>query len=143
MSGERVFVDSNILVYAYDADAADKHHIAKQRLAQLWDDETGAVSIQVLQEFYVTATRKLPKPISRRAAREVIDTYESWSPHRPTTADVVAASELEERHRLAFWDALVIVSAQRCDCVTVLSEDLQHRQRFGSVTVLNPFTDTD
>ena len=141
MSGERVFVDTNILLYAYDTDAADKHEVAKRHLAELWNDETGALSIQVLQEFYVTATRKLPQPITKRSAREVIDTYDTWSPHRPVTADLVAASELEGRHRVAFWDALVVVSAQRCECTTLLSEDLQNGQRYGLVTVVNPFNE--
>ncbi len=93
MNDDRVFVDANILVYGYDVDAGDKHETAKRHLAELWRDETGALSIQVLQEFYVTVTRKLAKPIAKRAAREVIDTYDTWSPHRPTTADLVAASE--------------------------------------------------
>lgn len=139
MSGDRVFVDSNILVYAYDSDAARKHEIAKGRLAHLWDHEDGAVSIQVLQEFYVTATRKLSRPISKRAARGVIHAYDSWSPHQPVTADLVAASELEERRHVSFWDALVIISAERCECTTLLSEDLQDGQRFGPVTVRSPF----
>jgi len=139
MSGDRVFIDTNVLVYAYDADAGEKHEAAKHRLADLWDGEIGALSIQVLQEFYVTATRKLPKPITRRVAREVIETYEAWTPHRPVVADLAAASELEERHRLAFWDALVVISAQRSGCTTLLSEDLQSGQRFGPVTVVNPF----
>jgi predicted nucleic acid-binding protein len=139
MSGDRVFVDSNILVYGYDCDAGEKHSIARGRLVHLWDHENGAVSIQVLQEFYVTATRKLSRPVSKQAARGVIDTYESWSPHRPVTADLVAASELEERHHVSFWDALVIISAQRCECTTLLSEDLQDGQLFGPVTVRNPF----
>jgi predicted nucleic acid-binding protein len=139
MTGDRVFVDSNILVYAYDSDAARKHEIAKGRLALLWDHEDGAVSIQVLQEFYVTATRKLSRPISRRAARGVIDAYDSWSPYQPVTADLVAASELEGRRHVSFWDALMIISAERCECTTLLSEDLQDGQRFGPVTVRNPF----
>jgi predicted nucleic acid-binding protein len=139
MSGERTFVDTNVLVYAYDADAADKHEAAKRRLVELWNDHTGALSVQVLQEFYVTVTRKLPNPVTRRAARDVIAAYDTWSPHRPVTADVLAASELEERHRLSFWDALVVVSAQRSECTILLSEDLQHGRRFGPVTVVDPF----
>jgi predicted nucleic acid-binding protein len=142
MSGERTFVDTNVLVYAYDVDAEHKHEIAKRHLAELWDDQTGALSVQVLQEFYVTVTRKLPKPVTRRTARELIATYDTWVPHRPVVADIVAASELEERHRLSFWDALVVVSAQRCECTTLLSEDLQHGRRFGTVTVVDPFTPT-
>lgn len=141
MSGERVFVDSNILVYAYDLDAGGKHDVAKREVANLWEEEDGALSIQVLQEFYVTATRKLSRPITRRKARELIETYEVWSPHQPTVADLVAASELEERHRLTFWDALIVTSAQRTGCAIVLSEDLQNGRQFGEVTVVNPFAD--
>ena len=139
MSDDRAFVDTNVLVYAYDADAGEKHDSANRLLTQLWSDESGAISAQVLQEFYVTVTRKLPRPLSRRAARDVVLTYDAWAPHRPTVSDLVAASELEERHRLAFWDALIIVSAERCDSDRLLSEDLQHGRRFGSVVVSNPF----
>jgi predicted nucleic acid-binding protein len=139
MPDERAFVDTNVLVYAYDADAGQKHDTARRLLTELWTDESGAISIQVLQEFYVTVTRKLPKPLTARTAREVVHTYDVWAPHRPTVEDLVAASELEERHRLAFWDALIIVSAGRCESATLLSEDLQNGQRFGPLVVTNPF----
>src|SRR5439155_2204997 len=75
MVGERQFVDTNILVYAYDADAGEKHAVAKEVLVDLWSREAGAVSTQVLQELYVTVTRKLPKPLGRPTARSVIDLY--------------------------------------------------------------------
>lgn len=139
MTDERAFVDTNVLVYAYDADAGPKHETAKRLLTELWTDAAGAISTQVLQEFYVTVTKKLPKPLPKRAAREVVATYDAWAPHRPTVEDVVAASQLEERHRLAFWDALVVIAAQRCASATLLSEDFQDGQRFGSVAVSNPF----
>jgi predicted nucleic acid-binding protein len=143
MSDDRSFVDTNVLVYAYDADAGAKHDIANRLLTRLWNDRAGATSIQVLQEFYVNATRKLRTPLPKRTAREVVATYEVWVPHRPTVDDIVAASELEERRRLSFWDALIVVSAQQTTSVTLLSDDLQDGQRFGSVNVSNPFSAKD
>lgn len=70
MTGDPTFVDTNVLVYAYDADAGAKHEIARSRLRVLWEDESGLLSTQVLQEFYVTVTRKLSQPMRRRKARE-------------------------------------------------------------------------
>lgn len=139
MSADRTFVDTNVLLYAYDVDAGDKHEIARRRLAELWETATGALSTQVLQEFYVTVTQKLAKPLTRRAAREVIETYDSWAPYRPTTADLLAASDLEERHKLSLADASIFVAAERCGCSTLLSEDLPEGQRLGAVSVVNPF----
>jgi predicted nucleic acid-binding protein len=139
MSDNRSFVDTNVLVYAYDSEAGAKHDMANRLLIQLWNDRAGATSIQVLQEFYVTVTRKLPKPLPKRTAREVVATYDAWAPHRSTVDDIVVASELEERHQLSFWDALIVVSAQQATSAILLSEDLQDGQRFGSVKVSNPF----
>lgn len=139
MTGEPTFVDTNVLVYAYDADAGAKHESARSRLQTLWKNETGLTSTQVLQEFYVTVTRKLSRPLPRRTAREVIATYRAWPVHRPDAADVIAASELEERHQLSFWDALVIASAQRSGARSLLTEDLQDGQRFDGVEVVSPF----
>lgn len=140
MSDERIFVDTNVLVYSYDLDAGAKHDTARSVLKDLWESRTGAISTQVLQEFYVTSTRKLPKPLTRQTAREVIGTYRSWPVHRPEVDDVIVASELEERHQLSFWDALVIVSAQRSGARTLLSEDLQDGQRIGELVIINPFS---
>lgn len=140
MSDDRSFVDTNVLVYAYDSEAGAKHDIANRLLTRLWNDRAGATSIQVLQEFYVTVTRKLAKPLPKLTARQVVATYDTWAPHRPTVDDIVAASELEERHQLSFWDALIVVSAQQTTSAIVLSEDLQDGQRFDSVQVSNPFS---
>jgi predicted nucleic acid-binding protein len=139
MSDDRSFVDSNVMVYAYDNEAGEKHATANRIVTDLWQRRSGALSTQVLQEFYVTVTRKLPKPLARRVAREVVRQYRAWSPHRPDVEDLIAGSELEERHRLSFWDALVVVSAQRCGAMQLISEDLNDGQRFGPVTVVNPF----
>jgi predicted nucleic acid-binding protein len=140
MSDDRIFVDTNVLVYSYDADAGIKHETARSILRGLWESRTGVISTQVLQEFYVTVTRKLPKPLARHTARNVVDTFRAWPVHRPHVGDVIVASELEERHKLTFWDALVITSAQKSDARTLLSEDLQPGQRFGPLVIVNPFS---
>jgi predicted nucleic acid-binding protein len=141
MTGERVFVDTNILVYAYDAHAGQKRRDARAHLRHLWETETGSLSTQVLQEFYVTVTRKLTAPLSTRTAREIIATYRTWPVHRPDVDDLLAASELQERDRLSFWDAVVVVSAQRSGASRLLTEDLQAGRRFEELLVVNPFDD--
>jgi len=135
---EKTFVDSNILVYAYDIDSGNKHKQAKRVLMELWDGGVGVVSTQVLQEFYVTVTRKLSKPLAKRAAREIVATYDVWEVFRPGAADIVAASEMEERRRLSFWDSLILIAANRCGATTLLSEDLQHGMVIERTTVSNP-----
>lgn len=142
MTGDLTFVDTNVLVYAYDADAGEKHEAARSHVQGLWQHETGRMSTQVLQEFYVTVTRKLGRPLPRRTAREIITTYRAWPIHRPDVDDVVAASELEERHQLSFWDALIIVSALRSGATSLLTEDLQDGRRFDGVEIISPFRDT-
>ncbi|MDA8302336.1 MAG: PIN domain-containing protein [Actinomycetota bacterium] len=139
MSDELTFVDSNVLVYAYDADAGSKHEKSRAVVEDLWRSRTGSVSTQVLQEFYVVATRKLVKPLPRLEARAIVATYKAWPVHRPTVDDVTAASELEERHQVQFWDALVVTSALRLGASTLLSEDLQQGQHFSGLVVVNPF----
>ncbi|MFP5318392.1 MAG: PIN domain-containing protein [Acidimicrobiia bacterium] len=132
-------MDTNVLVYAYDVDAGEKHAIAKARLEKLWEDESGSLSSQVLQEFYVTVTRKLTKPLRRQTARDVVSTYAAWPVHRPDVDDVLAASRLEERHHLSFWDALIVVSARRSGAEELLTEDLQDGQRLDGLLIVNPF----
>lgn len=139
MTDEPTFIDTNVLVYSYDADSGYKHEMARQRLQGLWEAESGRISTQVLQEFYVTVTGKLSRPLSPRTAREIIDAYRAWPVHRPEVDDLVAAAELEHRHRLSFWDSLILVSARRSGALTLLTEDLQTGQRFDEVVVVNPF----
>lgn len=139
MSDKPIFVDTNILVYAYDLDAGAKRMIAKQLLRELWQAEKAVLSPQVLQEFYVTVTRKLSKPMARQDARDIVRTYQAWSLYSPTAADVIAASQLEENHQLSFWDALIVIAAQVSGTTQLLSEDMQDGQRFGRVTITNPF----
>src|SRR5207253_385500 len=97
------FVDSNILIYAHDLDAGAKHQIAAERIEQLWNSGEGALSTQVLQEFYVNVTQKIKRPISRAAAREVVRDYITWVRSSTTGATVIRASEIAEVWQLSFW----------------------------------------
>lgn len=142
MSAEagRQFVDTNVLVYAHDTSAGDKHARAKQLLAELWTNGNGCLSVQVLQEFYVTITRKVSRPLDPEAARQRVEDLGYWLVHSPTAEDVVEAIRLHQSSRLAFWDAMIVTSASKLGCRVVWSEDLNPSQRLAGVQILNPFT---
>jgi predicted nucleic acid-binding protein len=132
------FVDTNILIYAFDTSAGDKRRIAVELLTRLWADRQGWISLQVLQEFYVSATKKLVLPAEQ--ARLQVSRLGLWSVHRPTVEDVLAAMDLHQRHSVSFWDALILRSAQAAQCAILWTEDLSSGQRWGKLEVRNPFT---
>lgn len=101
----------------------------------LWGSNEGVLSTQVLQELYVNVTRKLKKPMTRSRARSTIERYTTWPIHQVTADDILAAAELEQRDSLAFWDALIVISAQRIGADRILTEDLQAGRSFGSVRI--------
>ena len=133
-----VFVDTNILVYAHDADAGAKRERAIDKLRELWETDAGAISVQVLQEFYVNATRKLATPVSRFTAREVVSAYGTWIREPTSVETVLRATEIAEVARVSFWDALIIASAEQAGATEVLSEDLSGGQSIAGIRILNP-----
>jgi predicted nucleic acid-binding protein len=133
------FLDTNILVYAYDSSAGQKHTLAAQLVQECWENENGCLSLQVLQEFFVTVTRKIMLPLDLQTARQIVADLTQWRLHAPNAADLLQAIDLEELHQLAFWDALVIQSAVSLGCKQLFSEDLNHGQAYGTVQVINPF----
>mgnify|MGYP001826005903 CR=1 FL=1 len=137
---DRIFIDSNVLVYAHDLDADEKHQRAVEIVSNLWGNQNGVISTQVLQEFYVNVTRKIPRPQARSKAREIVRNYSLWQMVIIDSTDVIRASELEEANRISFWDALIIVSAAKGGAATLLSEDLNAGQKIAGVLIDNPFT---
>jgi len=129
------FIDTNVLVYAHDGGAGHKHTKAVELLARLFEEGNGALSTQVLSEFYSVATRKLA--MKSEEAEAVIADLAGWTIHRPGHADLLRAAQLHRRHKLAWWDALILNSAIELGCSVLWSEDLAGR--YGSVTVQNPF----
>lgn len=135
----KTFVDTNILVYAYDRGAGDKHAQARRVISRLWEDGTGALSTQVLQEFYVNVRRKSQRPISISAARSLVADYMAWNPIVNDGTSILEAMDAEKYHKISFWDALIVVAAQKSEADVILSEDFSHGQRYGSVQARNPF----
>ena len=133
------FVDTNVLVYAEDASAGRKHALARDLLVKLWNDTDGVLSVQVLQELYVTLTRKVGKPPSSAKALDIVKEYLSWVVVDNTPKLLVAAASLQQRAQISFWDALVVQAAIDAGCDRLYSEDLNASQRFGSLVVVNPF----
>lgn len=133
------FVDTNVLIYAHDRDAGVKHDKAKRILTDLWNQKNGCLSVQVLQEFFVNVTKKIPQPLPTAVAREVIRTYLPWV---KTVADgemVIRASEIADAWQTSFWDGMIIAAAERSGASELLTEDLQSGQHIAGLILTNPF----
>jgi predicted nucleic acid-binding protein len=139
MSGARVFVDTNVLVYAYDLDAGPKHQIALDIMRDLWRSGLGVLSTQTLQEFFVTVTRKIPLPIEVPVAKEIIKRLSKWDVVTHDREIVLEAIELHQRFKLSFWDSLIVASAIAGSAGTILSEDFSDDQTIMGTTIKNPF----
>jgi predicted nucleic acid-binding protein len=139
----KIFVDTNVLVYAHDTDAGSRHDSAKALLAELWDNRSGSLSTQVLQEFYAVVTRKFKPPMPRAKARAIVAAYGEWCDVPTEPQLIVAASRLEEEHTLSFWDSLIVQAAIQAGADRLVSEDLQDGRRFGTLTIENPFRPPD
>ena len=142
MSAEltREFLDTNVLVYAHDRSAGEKYRRAINLLEQLASRENGALSIQVLQEFFVTVTTRLPKPLRVHDAAAIVSDLGALATHAPGVTDVLAAIDIHDRLQVSFWDAMILRSASVLRCAVVWSEDLAHGRRYDDLVVRNPFS---
>ncbi len=134
----KVFVDTNILVYAHDLDAGHKRQIAIEVLRQLASERSGVLSMQVLQEFYITATRKLAAKLPRSEARGVVEDFALWCVET-SPAEIKEAFRIEDEARIGFWDALIVAAALKSGASTILSEDLNPGQHIAGIEIENPF----
>ncbi len=135
---EKLFVDTNVLVYAYDRDAGAKQRIAEMILRDLWPQNAGAVSPQILQEFYVTVTRKIRFPLTKGSARRLVERYAAWSVNI-SPAEILSAFKIEDEANIGFWDALIVASAARARATKILTEDLNAGQIISGILIENPF----
>jgi predicted nucleic acid-binding protein len=136
---DRIFVDTNILVYAHDLSAGDRHTKASAIIESLWEEETGVISTQVLQEFYVTLTRKITNPFQPAETREIIRNYLAWPVQINDPETTIRASEIEEKNTLSFWDAMIVAAALRLQAQKIITEDLNHGQIIEGISIENPF----
>lgn len=134
-----VFVDTNVLVYAADDHDIDKRDAARAWLAACWQLRCGRLSTQVLNEYYTVIRRKFPTPVAAGDARAEIRRLQAWQPWQIDHHTMEAAWAVEARHRLHYWDALMVAAAQQQGCTVLLTEDLQHDLRIDSLRIANPF----
>jgi predicted nucleic acid-binding protein len=141
MNGEPAyqFVDTNVLVYAHDKTAGQKHEQAKELIQELWLSGNGCLSVQVLQEFYVTVTKKVAQPMEVDSAMRIISDLALWRIHTPTVQDVLMAIDLQRQYLISFWDAMIVWSAAQLGCTVIWSEDLSPGQVYEKVKLRNPF----
>ena len=134
------FVDANVLIYRHDRDSPAKQARAAIVLDALWRGRSGRLSVQVLHEFYVVATRKLAVPISQNIARREIRQLEAWAPQALDARVREAAWEVEDRFGISWWDALIVAAAKVAGCRQLLTEDLQDGLYVDRLIVMSPFT---
>jgi predicted nucleic acid-binding protein len=137
MSGE--FVDTNVLLYAHDQTAGAKREAAVALLTRLIDEDAGLLSSQVLMEFFVSATRKLPRRLDVDTAVEIVEDFGTWPVFTPGVADILAGAKLTRRYGIHFWDAMIVQGAVSLGADVIWSEDLNAGQRYEGVPVRNPF----
>jgi len=141
MTGERAlgFVDTNVLVYAFDKSGSPKQRGAQRLMNELMEQDRLRVSTQVLQELYVTLTRKAMRPCSSEEALAVVEDLAAWPLMVVDYAAIRAAVGLADQAKLSFWDALVVVAAARAGAAVLYTEDLNDGQEILGVRIRNPF----
>jgi predicted nucleic acid-binding protein len=141
MNAERLlsFVDTNILVYAFDRSNSPKKRIAQRLMNELMEQDRLRVSTQVLQELFVTLTRKAKPPCSNEEALAVLEDLTAWPLVMIDYPSIRAAVGLAAQARISFWDALVVVAAARAGAAILYTEDLNHGQEILGVRIVNPF----
>jgi predicted nucleic acid-binding protein len=139
MADQKVFLDTNIIIYAYDVSAGDKHEIARKIMVDLWDSGLGVISTQVLQEFFVNVTQKIPKLLDKRLTKDILSDLLKWDVVVNDGESILEAVEILFKYGYSFWDSLIIEAAMRSGSEVLLSEDLTHGQIINGLTINNPF----
>lgn len=134
-----VFVDTNVFLYTVDERDLVKQARARDWVRWCWTEQAGRISTQVLNEFYNNAITRFRGVMPVQQARAQVRNLRQWQPPHLDTYVIDGAWALQDRYALSYWDALIVSSAQQQACRYLLSEDLQHQQRFETVQVLNPF----
>jgi predicted nucleic acid-binding protein len=135
---DKVFVDTNILVYAHDATQGVRHERAQALVEKLWESGDGIISTQVLQELCLNLRRKTARPLSKEETRKLLEDYSTWDVVVNTAESVLQALDFESRYQISFWDALIVQAATGCEATVLYSEDLADGQNYGAVRVVNP-----
>jgi len=133
------FFDTNLLVYLFDSSSPEKQGKAREVFSERAQRDEVLLSTQVLQEFYVTVTRKLASPLSGDQAERLVRDFAAFPVVATDAPLVLAAVALSRRYRLSLWDAMIVVAASAGGATELLTEDLQHDQVLEGVRIVNPF----
>jgi len=139
MRGDKTFLDTNVLLYAFDTESVQKYPTARKTVEDLWRSGTGMLSTQVLQEFYVNVTKKIARVVPLRVARGIVLDLLKWKIVVNDGGSLVNAIDIQAEYGYSFWDALIIQSAIEGGATLLLSEDLKDGHRIKGVTIRNPF----
>ncbi|MEW6067776.1 MAG: PIN domain-containing protein [Nitrospirota bacterium] len=139
MSGDKVFLDTNIIIYAYDISAGEKREIARKIITDLWGSGLGLLSTQVLQEFFVSITKKILKPLDVKIAEEIVSDLLKWDVIVNDGQSILEAIDIHSRYKYSFWDSMIIQAALKGNASLLLSEDLSDGQIINGVRIKNPF----
>lgn len=135
----KIFVDTNVLIYSRDASEPQKQPQAMAWMKHLWENKTGRLSFQVLQEFYVSVVFKLDPGLDPESARKDVRALFTWQPLPVDSRVLEGAWIIQDQYGFSWWDALIVSSAQVIGCTYLLTEDLQENQKLGQVQVIHPF----
>jgi len=138
MSVSKIFPDTNIIVYAYDRTAGRKHEVAGEILVDAWNSGNGVISTQVLQELFLTLTRKIPNPLTIPEARKIIADLLKWDVVILNGDTILEAIEIHAKHKFSFWDSMVLSAALQGGADLLYTEDL-HGVTIDGLTVKDPF----
>ena len=136
---DKIFLDTNVIVYAHDRSSGKKNTIAMEIMEYLWDEKKGVISVQVMQEFYVCVTTKILKPLPLKVAGKILEYLLNWDLIINDEYITIKAINLQEKYRFSFWDSLIVQSAIQSQAYTLFSEDLSDGQIIENVKIVNPF----
>lgn len=139
MPEDRAFLDTNILIYAHDISAGKKYEQAQKIVMDLWQSGLGVLSVQVLQEFFVSVTSKIPKPLDTESAREIVKDLIRWDIVINDKESILSAIDLHRHYEYSFWDSMIIQAAIKGNAAVLLSEYFSHGQTINGLQIKNPF----
>ena len=139
MKEHKVFLDTNIIIYAYDSSAGKKHEVAREILTGLWDSGLGVISTQVLQEFFINVTKKIPKPIDIDLAKGIIGDFLKWDVVVNDGESLLDAIDILVEYKYSFWDSMIIQAAVKGGAELLLTEDLEDGKVVKGVKIRNPY----
>lgn len=136
---DNIFVDTSILLYSRDVTEPEKQAIASAKLTELWDKRNGRLSVQVLNEYFISATRRLNPGLSSEEAWDDIEALSAWKPLPLDMATLSRAFAAQRRYELSWWDSMIVAAAEAAGCSRILSEELPSGAEFFGIIVENPF----